>query len=93
MSDGSVLAPNSDTQFNITQVWDSEAASANWKKALIVPVFKSGDAPILNNYRGISLLSISGKVYSMIIGNILKAWIDANLLDVQRGSRPSWGCN
>ena len=59
----------------------------------IVPVFKSGDASVLDNYRGISLLSVPGKVYSMIIGNRLKAWIDTNLLDVQCGFRPNRGCN
>ena len=49
------------------------------KKALIVPVFKSGDASVLDNYCGISLLSIRGKVYSMIIGNILKAYMNRHI--------------
>ena len=58
-----------------------------------MPVFKSGDAGVLDNYRGISLLSIPGKVYSMIIGNRLKDWVDQQVLDVQSGFRPYRGCN
>ena len=77
----------------ITATWESEVAPADWKKALIVPVFKSGDASVLDNYRGISLLSIPGKVYSMIIGDRMKEWADEQLLDVQSGFRPHRGCN
>ncbi len=36
----------------------------DWSKAAIVPVYKGkGDKTECNNYRGISLLSIPGKVY------------------------------
>ena len=77
----------------IVAVWDSETAPSDWKKALIVPVFKSGDACVLDNYRGISLLSIPGKVYSMVIGHRLRDWADKQLLEVQSGFRPYRGCN
>ena len=77
----------------IVAAWESEQAPADWKKALIVPVFKSGDACVLDNYRGISLLSVPGKVYSMIIGDRLKDWVDQQVLDVQSGFRPNRGCN
>ena len=56
-------------------------------------VFKLGDACVLDNYRGISLLSIPGKVYSMIIGSRMKDWADHPLLDIQSGFRPYRGCN
>ena len=58
-----------------------------------MPVFKSGDATMLDNYRGISLLSIPGKVYSLLIGSRFKEWADQQLLDAQCGFRPSRGCN
>ena len=76
----------------ILGVWESERAPAEWKQALIVPVFKSGDKALLDNYRGISLLSIPAKVYSLIIGERLKKWADEHLLDVQSGFRPERGC-
>ena len=36
---------------------------------------------LLDNHRGIILLSIPGKVFSMLIGERLKAWVDEKLLD------------
>ena len=77
----------------IVSVWRTEHAPEDWEKALLVPVFKSGDPSVLDNYRGISLLSIPGKVYSMIIGNRLKEWLDEQLLDVQSGFIAHRGCN
>ena len=77
----------------IAGVWATEKAPTEWKLALIVPVFKSGDATVLDNFRGISLLSIPGKVYSLLIGDRFKAWADKQLLDAQCGFRPSRGCN
>ena len=57
----------------IVGVWDIEKAPAAWKQAWIVPAFKSGDASLLDNHRGISLLSIPGKVYRLLIGKSIKA--------------------
>ena len=77
----------------IAGVWDIEKAPVEWKQALKVPAFKSGNASLLDNYRGISLLSIPGKVYSLLIGKRIKAWPDQQLLDAQCGFRPTRGCN
>lgn len=76
----------------IKGVWDTCQAPKEWKQALIVPVFKSGSAALLDDYRGISLLSIPGKVFRMIIGGRLKSWADEQLLDAQCGFRPTRGC-
>ena len=75
----------------IVEVWESGKAPPDWKKALIVPAFKSGDASMLNNYRGISLLSIPAKLYSMLIGDRIKAWVEHELLEIQFGFREHWG--
>ena len=77
----------------IVDVWESGKAPPEWKQALIVPLFKSGDAALLDNYRGISLLSIPGKVYSMLIGQRIKAWANEQLLEAQCGFRPARGCS
>ncbi len=42
-----------------------------WKLANIVPLFKSGDAHIMANYRPISLCSVVGKVLERIVSNHL----------------------
>ncbi len=40
----------------------------DWAKAAIVPVYKGkGDKTECNNYRGINLLNIPGKVYGKIL--------------------------
>ena len=48
-------------------------------------MFTSGDATALDIYQSISLLSIPAKVYSMLIGERLKHWIDKQLLEMQCG--------
>ena len=40
-----------------------------WEEALIVPIFKKGNARDCNNYRGINLLNTIVKVYEQIINN------------------------
>ncbi|RVE50535.1 hypothetical protein evm_004864 [Chilo suppressalis] len=50
-----------------------------WKEALIVPVYKSGDKTSVNNYRPISLLSIFGKVFEVLVHPFL-AWHFKNIL-------------
>jgi hypothetical protein len=52
----------------IVAVWNGGKAPVEWKRALIVPLYKGkGDRKAADNYRGVSLLSIPGKVYTSII--------------------------
>lgn len=76
----------------ILEVWQSGKAPEDWKKALIVPVFKLGDASMLDDYRGISLLSIPAKVDSLILNARLKTWIDKQLLEIQFGFQAGREC-
>ena len=50
----------------------------NWCKSIIIPLFKKGDQNDPNNYRGISLCDVCGKLYSSIINNRLQEWIEEN---------------
>ena len=43
----------------------------SWSEGHIVPIFKSGDPSDPNNYRGITLLSALGKLFSRILNNRL----------------------
>ena len=38
-----------------------------WERGEIVPIYKSGDKNIANNYRGITLLSCIGKLLTRIM--------------------------
>ena len=77
----------------ITEVWETGKAPLEWKQALLVPLLKKGDPAVLNNYRGISLLSVPGKVYSLLIGKRLQEWAESSLLEPQCGFRKERGCN
>ena len=77
----------------IAQVWITGVAPADWKKALIVPVLKKGNPAELDNYRGISLLSIPGKVYALILRSRLENWAEGIMSETQSGFRPGRGCN
>jgi hypothetical protein len=54
-----------------------------WKESIIVPVHKKGDKTDCNNYRGISLLSTSYKIFSDILLSRLGPYIDEIIGDHQ----------
>ena len=41
-----------------------------WAAGEIVPIFKSGDKNNVNNYRGITLLSCLGKLFTRVLNNL-----------------------
>ena len=49
-----------------------------WAQAIVVPLFKKGDRHDPNNYRGISLLSITSKLYTSILNRRLYSWAEDN---------------
>ena len=44
-------------------VWHEETVPRQWREGLIVNQFKKGDREDPGNYRGITLLSVVGKVF------------------------------
>ena len=52
-------------------VFEAERVPGDWAKGLIFPLFKGGDKRNPDNYRGICLLSIVGKVYTAILNQRL----------------------
>jgi len=56
----------------IKQVWQTGVIPTNWKKGIILPIYKGkgkGSPEDCKNYRGISLLSTSGKVFATVLLN------------------------
>jgi len=51
---------------------------SNLKLAKVIPVFKSGDKCLLNNYRPISLLSSFSKIFERIMYNKIIRFLDIN---------------
>lgn len=54
-----------------------------WKKALITPIFKSGFKDDVENYRGISILSVFSKIFEKAVCNFIKPQI-SHLIDVSQ---------
>ena len=48
----------------------------NWSEGFIVPIFKKGDMNEVSNYRGITLLSTLGKLFTRILNNRLNKWAE-----------------
>ena len=51
-----------------------EKVPSEWVKGLIQPLFKEGEVNDVANYRGITLLSIVGKVYASVLNARLMKW-------------------
>ena len=64
----------------------------DWKKGLLVKLPMKGDISQCNNWRGIMLLSIPGKVLTRIILKRLKSTLDKTLRDEQKGFRQDRSC-
>ncbi|KAK3553014.1 hypothetical protein QTP86_031160 [Hemibagrus guttatus] len=47
--------------------WRSGTVPLDWVTRVVVPLFKKGDRRVCYNYRGITLLSLPGKVYSRVL--------------------------
>ena len=65
----------------------------DWKRAIVVPLYKGkGDKSECKNYRGISLLSIPGKVYGRVIIEKVRLMTENLIGEEQCGFRRGRGC-
>ena len=55
---------------------------------MILPIHKKGDKRKCNNYRGISLISVPGKVYAKCLEKKCREIVDPKLTDAQCGFCP-----
>ena len=71
----------------LTAVWQSGRAPKDWKRACMINLHKSGDTSLCDNFRGISLNSIPGKVHAIILRNRIVQCLDPKFLEFQNGFR------
>ncbi len=65
----------------------------DWKEAIIVPLYKgNGSRSDCSSYRGISLLSVPGKVYGRILTERLMEVTDGKVSEEQGDFRKGRGC-
>ncbi len=70
-----------------TGVWKNEEMVEDWNLAILIRLFKKGDKQLCDNYRGISLLNVTSKLFSRMILNRIQQFIDNQLLEAQAGFR------
>jgi len=63
----------------------------SWSKGVKVPIYKKGDKSDPANYRGITLVNVTAKVFSLILRNRINKWCESNSVfyDGQFGFRDS----
>ncbi|CAF3565234.1 unnamed protein product [Rotaria sp. Silwood1] len=72
----------------IRDVWEQEIMVKDWTVAVLIRLYKNkGDKRICDNYRGISLLVVAGKIFARILLNRIQNMLDKKLLEEQAGFR------
>ena len=75
-----------------SKIWEEERLPDDWKLGHLVKLPKKGDLSDRKNWRGITLLSIASKVFTIILLLRMKDKLDVKLRDEQAGFRPQKSC-
>jgi len=65
--------------------WKERCVSSEWSNALLVPVPKKGDLSYCDNWKGISLLDVMGKLFARVLNDRLKLVVERAVSDSQCG--------
>lgn len=73
-------------------ILDKKSFPTQWTKGVIIPIHKKGDSSIPSNYRGITLVSCFGKLFTIIVNERLKKWALQNdiISDAQFGFKADY---
>ena len=74
------------------KVWEDGEVVSDWKNAVVVPIPKKGNLRCCDNWRGICLLDVIGKVFARIVKERLQVIAERILPDSQCGFRKKRGC-
>ena len=69
-----VLVPVLCNLFN--KIFESGHFPEEWSEGYIIPLHKKGNRDEVENYRGITLLSVLGKLFSRVLNNRLHEWAE-----------------
>ncbi|KIH59372.1 hypothetical protein ANCDUO_10398 [Ancylostoma duodenale] len=72
--------------------WQQAKLPEDWKRGVVVKIPKNWDTTECSNWRGITLLSIPGKVFRMILLRVLRSAVDERLREEQAGFRSNRSC-
>lgn len=71
---GDVVTPFLTKLYN--RLYNAGYFPVSWCTSIVIPLFKKGDADLLDNYRGISLLSVVGKVFTAVLHKRFYEWAE-----------------
>lgn len=71
----------------LSKIWREKAVPQDWRDSMVIPIHKKGDKTNCSNYRGISLISVPGKMLSRILHSRLLPLADDYLREGQCGFR------
>ncbi|XP_043922942.1 uncharacterized protein LOC122798228, partial [Protopterus annectens] len=75
------------------RIWAEETVPSEWKESHLIKLPKKGDLSKCDNYRGINLLSVPGKVFNRILLERIKDTTDKKLREEQAGFRKNRSCS
>ena len=74
------------------QIWRSQQWPQDWKRSVVIPIPKKGNAKECSNYRTIALISHAGKVMLKILQARLQQHVNRELpdfkLDLEKAEEP-----
>ena len=73
-------------------IWEKEEVQTNRKEGYLIKLPKKGDLSNCNNYRGITVLSVPGKVFNRILLERMKGRVNPILCDQQAGFHQDRSC-
>ncbi|XP_065176365.1 uncharacterized protein LOC135806138 [Sycon ciliatum] len=76
----------------ITAVWEEGVVPQDWVNAEIIPIPKKGDLTSCDNWRGIALLDVIGKLFGRLLQNRLQKVAESVLPESQCGFRKGRSC-
>ena len=70
---------------------ENSAVATGWKRSVIIPIPKKGNAKECSNYLTIALISQASKVMLKILQDRLQQYVNCELPDVQAGFKKGRG--
>ena len=75
-----------------TTIWNEQQVPQDWVDAVLIPIPKKGDLCNCDNWRGIALLDVVGKVVATILQERLQVLAEQELPESQCGFRKGRSC-
>ena len=76
----------------LSAVWEERCVPHEWVDAILIPIPKKGNLHCCDNWRGIALLDVVGKVAARIVQTRLQTLAEQVLPETQCGFRRGRGC-